>query len=262
MIDHATVKVLSGRLIEAARSRVPCAPLVETHPDLTIEDAYAIQAAVIDAREADGPSRLIGHKIGLTSEAVQSWLKVNEPDFGRLHAAMETPHGGVIEAASMLQPRAEGEIAFVLGADLPTSGVTASEVIGATAYVLPAIEVVDSRVADWNITIVDTVADNASAGRFVLGTRPTHLSDVDLELLGMRLAKNGRVVSTGAGAACMDSPIHAVAWLANTVGRFDQTLREGDVILSGALGPVTPVTAGDHLVLEIATLGQVAVRFT
>ena len=262
MIDETTLTALSGRLLQAAASRVPCAPLVETHPDLTIEDAYAIQAAVIAAREADGPSRLIGHKIGLTSAAVQSWLKVNEPDFGRLHAQMETPNGGTIEAASLLQPRAEGEIAFVLGADLPTSGVTTSEVIGATAYLLPAIEVVDSRVADWNITIVDTVADNASAGRFVLGTRPTLLSEVDLELLGMRLAKNGRVVSTGAGAACLDSPLHAVAWLANTVGRFGQQLREGDVILSGALGPVTPVAAGDDLVLDIATLGQVSVRFT
>lgn len=263
-LPQKRLQELADTLWHAWETRTPCPPLVESEPKLSVRDAYAIQRINIRRRQlagGDGRQHLVGHKIGLTSHAIQRWLNVDEPDFGCLLESMAVPQDGIVDTSTLLQPRAEGEVAFVLGKDLSGPGVTSVDVIDATAYVLPAIEIVDSRVADWKITIADTVADNASAGCFVLGTRPTKLEDVDLSLAGMRLSKNGRVVSTGAGVACLDSPLHAVAWLANTFGRFGTSLRAGEVILSGALGPVTAVQAGDELVLDIAHLGRARVRF-
>ncbi len=263
-LPAARLQELADLLWAAQQTRTPCPPLTETEPALSVRDAYAIQRINIRRRETSAygtRQSLLGHKIGLTSHAIQRWLNVSEPDFGCLLESMAIPDGGEVDVSTLLQPRAEGEIAFVLERDLAGPGLTAVDVIDATAYVLPAIEVVDSRVADWKITIADTVADNASAGCFVLGTRPTRLEDLDLTLAGMRLEKNGRVVSTGAGVACLDNPLHAVAWLANTFGRYGTTLRAGEIILSGALGPVTPVAAGDELVLDIAHLGRTTLRF-
>lgn len=257
----ATLEALAETLRVAQETRTPCAPLSASAPDLSVSDAYGIQRINIRKRQREGGAQLVGHKIGLTSHAVQEWLNVDQPDFGVLLDDMLVPNGGAVDPGRLLQPRAEAEIAFVLGEDLQGPGVTTADVINATAYVLPAIEIIGSRIAEWKITYEDTIADNASSGLFVLGTTPRTLEGLDLALAGMKLSKNGRVVSTGAGAACLDHPLHAVQWLANTFGRLGTTLRAGEVILSGALGPVTDVAAGDVLHAEISGLGDVHVRF-
>lgn len=264
--ERATLKRLADQLWDAQFSATPCAPLTRDVPTLDTADAYAIQTLNVQRRMGEQglngpPARHIGHKIGLTSHAVQSWLGVDEPDFGVLLDDMVVPDADHANTAMLLQPRAEGEIAFVLERDLRGPGVTAADVISATAYVLPSIEIVDSRVANWEVRYEDTVADNASSGMFVLGTRPTRLEDVDLVLAGMMLVKNGRVKSTGAGAACLNNPVNAVVWLANKFGEFGKTLEAGEVILSGALGPVVPVAAGDHVEVRIAHLGTATARF-
>ncbi len=212
-------------------------------------------------RRLDAGARLVGWKVGLTSEAIQSWLGVDEPDFGGLLDDMAVNDGGSVETSRLLQPRAEAEVAFVLGRELEGPGCSVADVLAATDYLLPAIEIIASRVADWKITWADTVADNASSGMFVLGSRPVPVAAVDLRLAGMRLAKNGRTVSTGAGAACLGSPAVAVAWLANKLAEMGERLRPGAIVLSGALGPVTNVAPGDWLAAEISGLGSVGCRF-
>jgi len=264
--DQAVIDACALQLWTAQQTRVPCAPLTRENPDLTVADAYAIQSVNVARRMNEsgllGARALhVGHKIGLTSLAVQQWLGVDEPDFGVLLDDMVIAEGATARTEALLQPRAEGEIAFVLSRDLAGPGVTGADVVRATEFVLPSIEVVDSRVADWAVKYVDTVADNASSGMFVLGTRPTRLRDVDLPLVGMTLRVNGRVVSTGAGAACLGNPVSAVAWLANKFGEFGRVLRAGEVILSGALGPVAPVKAGDHVEVSIGRLGGTWARF-
>lgn len=262
------VPALAAVLRRAYADRAPCGPLTDEEPGLTVEDAYAIQRINVVERMRAGlhgrPTRLVGHKIGITSKAVQDWLKVKEPDFGCLLDDMVVDDGGEADTSLLLQPRVEGEIAFVLGRALKGPGVTAADVIRATEFVLPCVEVVDSRVRDWKIQYVDTVADNASSGLFLLGTRPTSLTGLDLPLLGMALRKNGQVVSTGAGVACLGNPVNAVAWLANKLAELSPDgpgLKEGSVVLSGALGPVSPVEKGDVIEVEIARLGQASMRF-
>ncbi|TVR02593.1 MAG: hypothetical protein EA398_07665 [Deltaproteobacteria bacterium] len=268
MLSPDAIETLAARLRDALATGEPCAPLREDGgpEDLGPADAYAIQRRNIEARLARGldgkPTRIVGRKVGLTSRAVQQWLKVDQPDFGTLLADMEVPDGGIAPITRLLQPRVEGEIAFVLGESLEGPGITARDVLQATAFLLPAIEIIDSRIADWRITFEDTVADNASSGLFVLGTTPVHPEEIpDLRLVGCALRKNGRVVSTGAGVACLDHPAHAVAWLANALATFDTPLQPGDVILSGALGPVTDVEPGDDVRVDIGRLGSVRVRF-
>lgn len=268
MSENKRIAALAAVLRRAFEERSPCGPLSGEEPDLSVEDAYAIQRENIVARMKKGlhgrPARLVGHKIGITSKAVQEWLKVSEPDFGCLLDDMAVQDGLEADSSLLLQPRVEGEIAFVLGRPLKGPGVTAAEVIRATEYVLPAVEIIDSRIRDWQITYVDTVADNASSGLFLLGTRPVSLSSLDLPLVGMALWKNGEVVATGAGAACLGNPVNAVAWLANKLGELSPQgpgLKEGSVVLSGALGPVSPVKKGDHVEVEISGLGSASVRF-
>lgn len=246
------------RLRNAQAARKPCAPLTDEF-ELGVDDAYAVQQINIDRRVAAG-ARRVGWKVGLTSDAIQRWLDVDEPDFGALLDDMAVADGGDAETARLLQPRAEGELAFVLGHDLD-GAATAAQVLAATAFVLPAIEIIDSRVADWKIKWGDTVADNASSGMFVLGSTPVDLRGINLRLAGMVLRKNGAIVSAGAGAACLGHPVNAVAWLAQMLGRMGDQLRAGDVVLSGALGPVTPVEQGDWLELSIAHVGEVTCRF-
>ena len=255
-----TLEAHAEALREAQATQTPCAPPTERTPSLSVADAYEIQRINIRRRQREHGARVVGHKVGLTSHAIQEWLKVDQPDFGVLLDEMMVPASGSFGIERLLQPRAEAEIAFVLGEDLQGPGLTTADIINATAYVLPAIEVIGSRIADWKITYEDTIADNASSGLFVLGTTPRKLEGLDLSLAGMKLSKNGRVVSTGAGAACLDHPIHAVQWLANTFGRLGTKLRAGEVILSGALGPVTELAPGDVLHAEISGLGHVHVR--
>ena len=257
---------VAERLWKAQFSGQVCVAPSEDYPKFDVAAAYAVQNQLIQWRQTKrglaGPrANRVGHKIGLTSDAIQSWLGVSEPDFGVLLDDMVVLDGRSACCERLLQPRVEAEVAFVLGSDLAGPGVTAADVVSATDHILPALEIIDSRIADWKITYEDTIADNASSGMFVLGNRPRILKDVDLRLAGMALRKNGDVVSTGAGAACLGHPINAVVWLVNKLAGFDQKLEAGSVILSGALGPVCDVEPGDWVRGDIAGLGSVSVRF-
>lgn len=226
-----------------------------------IDAAYAVQQAQVTAWLAEG-RRPVGAKVGLTSRAVQDAFGVFQPDFGVLFADMAVPDGAEIDPGRLLQPRVEAEVAFVLGRDLPHEQVTVADVMRATDHVLPAIEIVDSRIAGWDISIVDTVADNASSGRYVLGTTPRPVRDVDLRLCGAVLEHAGEPVSVGAGAACLGNPLHAVAWLAATLAANGRPLRAGDTVLSGALGPMVAVTPGAAYEARISGLGSVRACFS
>ncbi len=257
-----TVAEAARILRDAYDSGKPCRPLRgELIPEGDVDTAYAVQQAQVDTWTAEG-RRLVGAKIGLTSLAVQRALGVHQPDFGVLFADMAVPDGAEIDPGTLLQPRVEAEVAFVLGADLPHAQVTVADVVRATDCLLPAIEVVDSRIAGWDISIVDTVADNASSGLYVLGTRPRRLADVDLRMCGAVLEHAGEPVSVGAGVACLGNPVHAVAWLAGTLAAAGRPLRAGDTVLSGALGPMVPVTPGAAYEARISGLGSVRAVFT
>lgn len=263
---QAMVMAIAERLWTAQVEGRSCGPPSVDWPTMDVAMAYAVQHQLMTWRQERGGTggkqvRAVGRKIGLTSPAVQEWLGVSEPDFGVLLDDMVQADSTVISTSSLLQPRAEAEVAFVLAQDLAGPGVTAADVMRATAYIIPALEIIDSRIADWNITYEDTIADNASSGLFVLGNHPRLLTEVDLRLAGMALRKNGQVVSTGAGAACLGHPINAVVWLANKLAEFGQGLKAGEVVLSGALGPVTEVAAGDWLSAEISGVGSINVRF-
>lgn len=256
---------LASHLRDAFERRTPCAQLTSMEDGLTVEDAYAIQAINIEHRKEKGlhgrPARLVGHKIGITSKAIMDWLDVGEPDFGSLLDDMVVEDGGDADTSLLLQPRVEGEIAFVLGERLEGPGVTAAAVLRATDLLLPAIEIIDSRILDWKIKYEDTIADNASSALFVTGSAPVSPRGTDLELCGLALRKNGDVVSTGAGAACLGNPVNAVVWLANKLGELGVALEPGHVILSGALGPVSPVQKGDVIELDVGRVGRCSVRF-
>ncbi|MGV9327135.1 2-keto-4-pentenoate hydratase [Streptosporangium sandarakinum] len=251
-------RAAAARLLEAHASGRPCEPVRDLVGD--VESAYAVQSLLTERWLAEG-RRPVGRKIGLTSRAVQRQLGVDSPDFGVLFADMAVPDGEEIPAGAVLQPRAEAEVALVLERDLTHERHTVADVIRATAFALPAIEVVGSRVRDWDITLADTVADNASAGVYVLGTRPVALGEVDLRLAGMVVERRGEQVSTGVGAACLGHPLHAAVWLADTLARLGSPLRAGDTVLTGALGPVVPVAPGDVLEARIDGLGDVRAAF-
>jgi 2-keto-4-pentenoate hydratase len=256
----SAIEQAAKRLRTAGEDRVPCAPVRDALPAATIEDAYAIQAANTAHWEARGRV-VVGAKIGLTAKAVQAQLGVDQPDFGVIFADMAVLDGDVIAPGRLLQPKVEAEVAFVMARTPDAARLTTAELIGSVAYALPAIEIVDSRIADWNIRIVDTVADNASSGLFVLGTTPVPLADLDLRLCGMVLEKNGEPASFGAGAACLGNPLHALGWLAARMAEVGRPLVKGDVILSGALGPMVAVVPGDSVEAQIEGLGSVRVAF-
>ncbi|MDI9348633.1 MAG: 2-oxopent-4-enoate hydratase [Candidatus Symbiobacter sp.] len=236
------------------------APLTERHPSITIEDAYAIQQRLNGRRLAAGEC-IIGKKIGVTSKVVMNMLGVFQPDFGILTNGMVYNEGEAITAASLIQPKAEGEIAFILKRDLTGPGIAAADVLAATEGVMACFEIVDSRIKDWKIKIQDTVADNASCGVFVLGDRLVDPRQVDFDGCGMILEKNGEIVATGAGAAALGSPLNSVAWLANTLGKLGIGLKAGEVILSGSLAAMIPAQAGDALRVTIGGIGGCSVRF-
>lgn len=254
------IHALGDDLFEALRACRTVEPLTTRHPEITIEDAYAIQQRLNTRRMADGET-LIGKKIGVTSQAVMNMLGVYQPDFGMLTDGMVYNEGQSIPAASLIQPKAEGEIAFILKRDLMGPGVSAADVLHATEGVMACFEIVDSRIRDWKIRIQDTVADNASCGVFVLGDRLVDPRGLDLSTCGMVLEKNGEIVATGAGAAALGAPANAVAWLANTLGRLGIPLKAGEVVLSGSLAIMVPVKAGDSLRVSIGGIGGCSVRF-
>ncbi|MGW6292614.1 2-keto-4-pentenoate hydratase [Streptomyces sp. NPDC055058] len=247
-------------LAEAARTGVPCPPVRSLLPEADVETAYAVQRLYVDRAVAEG-RRPVGRKIGLTSPAVQRQLGVDRPDFGALFADMAVPEGEPIAAGRLLQPKVEAEVALVLGEDLPHREPTVADLLRATAFALPALEIVDSRIAGWDITIVDTVADNASCGLFVLGGTPVPLDRVDLRGVRMTLTKNGGTASRGTGADCLGSPLTAALWLASTLARLGDPLRAGDIVLTGALGPMAVAAEGDEFSAHIEGLGTVGAVF-
>jgi 2-keto-4-pentenoate hydratase len=247
-------------LSTAAAERRPIEPLTASHPEMTVADAYAVQAAVIARRLAEG--RVVrGHKAGLTSAAMQAQLGVDEPDFGVLLDDMLVEDGADISLARLLQPRIEAEIGFVLERDLEGPGVTAYDALGATAGVLSCLEVIDSRIADWRITLQDTIADNASSGLVVSAGRVLPVADLDLRLVGMAFYRNGELVETGSGAAVLGNPARCVAWLANKLSEFGEHLHAGDLVLAGALHKAVAVAPGDVFRAEFNHLGAVSTRF-
>lgn len=249
-------------LFQAMTEQKTLRPFTERYDDITVEDAYHISLRMIERRVAAG-ERIIGKKIGVTSKAVQNMLNVHQPDFGYLTDKMAFSEGQEMPISEQLiQPKAEGEIAFILKKDLIGPGVTNADVLAATDCVLPCFEVVDSRIEDWQIKIQDTVADNASCGLFILGDQAVDPRKVDLTTCGMVVEKNGEIISTGAGAAALGSPVNCVAWLANTLGQFGIPLKAGEVILSGSLVPLEPVQAGDFMRVSIGGIGSASVRFT
>ncbi|HYQ52965.1 fumarylacetoacetate hydrolase family protein [Pseudomonas sp. NPDC089396] len=261
-MDAQLIEALGDELFNALNTRQPLAPLTQRHPAIDLSDAYRISRRFLARREAMG-ERVVGKKIGVTSRAVQEMLDVHQPDFGFLTDAMQVQDGQDVSLShyKLIQPRAEGEIAFVLGEDLHGPGITAEDVLAATEWVLPCFEIVDSRIDNWQIRIQDTVADNASCGVFALGRQRVDPRTLDLARIEMHLLKNGQPSGSGLGSAVQGHPCAAVAWLANTLGELGIAFRRGEIVLSGALAPLVPVTAGDRISLNMAGLGQSSLRF-
>jgi 2-keto-4-pentenoate hydratase len=249
-----------GRLASARASRRPCAPVRTLFPAGDIDAAYAVQDAWVAAQVAAGDT-VVGRKIGLTNPIVQAQLGVDQPDFGTLLATMHCPPDDAIDVGRLLQPKIEAEVAFVLARDLDAPDIGVDDVLAATGAVVAALEIVDSRVAGWDISIVDTIADNASSGLFTLGTEHRPPAGLDLAACPMRLLRGDEEVSAGSGAACLGHPAAAVAWLAATARSHGRPLRAGEIVLSGALGPMVPVAAGDRFTAEIGGLGRVTAGF-
>ena len=258
--DDALVVAVAFTLREAEARHVTCPPLRDTFPALDVGLAYRVQAENTRLVLAQG-GRIVGRKVGLTSKAVQAQLGVDQPDFGTLRGDMCLGDGEEVPWSRLMQPKAEAEIAVVLGRDLDAPDTTFAEATRAVDFALPAIEIVGSRIENWNIKLVDTVADNASSSLFVLGGAPTRLGDFDVRLGGMVLERRGEPVSVGAGAACLGHPINALAWLARTMAALGEPLKAGDLVLTGALGPMVAVAPGDVLEARIAGLGSVRAVF-
>ena len=259
-MDKILINTLGEELYGALRSRQVLEPLTHRHPGITIEDAYHIQQRMVGMR-IDKGARVVGKKIGVTSQAVMSMLGVNQPDFGYLLDDMIYNEGESIPLSSLIQPKAEGEIAFIMKKDLLGPGITAADVLAATEGVMACFEIVDSRIRDWKIKIQDTVADNASCGVMVLGDRLVDPRRVDLVTCGMVIEKKGEIIGTGSGAATMRSPVNAIAWLANTLGELGIPLKAGEVVLSGSLAAMFPIAAGDDFRASIGGIGSCSVRF-
>jgi 2-keto-4-pentenoate hydratase len=258
-MDEKRIAAYAEQLFNAERNRKAVPPLTDQDPALTIDDAYQIQLTNVK-RVLEMGHTISGKKIGLTSEGIQTQMGVNEPDYGHLFAAMDCKDGN-INTGALLQPKIEGEIAFVLKADLAGGKVSREDVLAATDYVAAAFEIVDSRVADWKIKLVDTVSDNASSGRYVLGSKRLKLSDVDLPGVSMKLYKNGEPAGEGTGAAVLGDPSVSVAWLANRLWSYGVTLKAGEVILSGAFSAAPPAKKGDVFRAEFSSFGVVEAQF-
>jgi 2-keto-4-pentenoate hydratase len=247
-------------LHDAARTRIAIPPLTETDPDLTVDDAYAIQLHNIDRAVADG-HRILGHKVGLTSRAMQEMLGVSEPDFGVLLDDMVLDDDTEVRLNDLVHARVEAEIGLRLAVDLAGPGVTTERALAALDVAMPALEIIDSRIADWRIGLVDTIADNGSSARAVFGATSAPVADLDLRLVGAVLERNGELVEHGVGAAALGHPAACVAWLANKLAEFGQTLRAGQLVLPGAVHRAIDVMPGDVVQAELAGLGTVTARF-
>jgi len=255
------IEQAAERLWQAHATAQPCAPVRDLIGATDVDAAYAVQQRNTERWIAQG-RRLVGRKIGLTSKAVQKQLGVDQPDFGMLFADMGVADGEAIDIARILQPKIEAEIALVIERPLNHAKHTVADIINATAYALPALEIVGSRVAGWDIRLTDTIADNASGGLFVLGSRPVKLADFDILNCGMLMERRGDQVSIGAGAACLGNPLNAAVWLADVMARVGNPLQPGDIIMTGALGPMVAAAAGDVFDAQIEGLGRVSALFS
>jgi 2-keto-4-pentenoate hydratase len=259
-VSRQTIGSAAERLRRAAETGVAMPPLRDELAAGGVQAAYAVQQANT-AYYLERGRRLVGRKIGLTSKSVQKQLGVDSPDFGMLYADMALADGEQVALGRVMQPKVEAEVAVVLERDLTQPDVSLAEVITATAYALPAIEIVGSRIENWNIKLLDTVADNASSGLFVLGGEPKKLEHLDLRLCGMVMERRGEPVSVGAGVACLGNPLNAAVWLARTMVAMGSPLKAGDVIMTGALGPMVTVAPGDVIEVRIDGLGSVRAAF-
>lgn len=260
-MKQESIQAAAQALYKARTERAPIAPISNTFGIQDLETAYKVSEVNCRRRIAAG-ARVVGMKVGLTSRSVQQQLGVDQPDFGVLMDDMCILNGGVVPANRLIQPKVEAEVAFVLGRDLCAEKPSWGQFLASVAYALPAIEVVDSAIADWKITLADTVADNASCGVFVLGDQPFGIDWVALHQLGMQLSKNDTVVSIGAGAACLGHPLRAAYWLACTMATRGEQLKEGAIVLSGALGPMVPVNPGDTVRADLGALGTVGFLYS
>ncbi|MGW5520843.1 2-keto-4-pentenoate hydratase [Gordonia sp. NPDC003950] len=250
------VQVTAEAFLDAYRHMRPIDPITDRFTDAPLSTAYEIALAQVEDWVKNGDT-IKGHKVGLASRAIQRQMGVDQPDFGHLTASMFHLENAPIPAGTFIQPRIEPEVAFVLGRPLRGPGVTVAEAAAAVDFVLPSLEIVDSRITGWKIGIFDTIADNASSGGVVLGSRPSRLSDVDLRLLGCNLHVNGELVATGAGGAVLGSPLNSLVWLANTVGPLGVTLEPGHVVLPGSMTKAVPISPGDTIVADFAGIGSV-----
>lgn len=260
-MTEVQLQALADRLFEAEEKRAPVAAVSDSEPGMSIDDAYRVQLKN-GARRLKSGARLIGYKIGLTSREAQKYFNLSEPDFGHLFDDMLIPEEGEISMAELIQPKIEGEVAFLIGKELRGPGVTALDVLSAVDSVMVSMEIIDSRISQWKIKATDTISDNGSSARLVVGSKRVALNGLDLPLMGLALSKNAEVQSTGAGAAVMGNPLNAVAFLANLLGRLDRCLLPGQLVLSGAVTAVLPVNAGEFYTCEAAKLGRIHVRAT
>lgn len=260
MTTEYAIQQASARILQAYASGKAATPVRDILPEGDLTAAYAVQD-LNTAHWVAGGRRLVGRKIGLTSRAVQKQLGVDQPDYGMLFADMAFSDGEEIPLGRVLQPKAEAEVALVLGSDLVHERHTVADIINAVDYALPAIEVVGSRIENWNIRITDTIADNASSGLFVLGTTPRLLRDLDLAQCGMVMERRGDQISLGAGRACLGNPLNAARWLADVMVAVGRPLMAGDILMTGALGPMSVVSAGDVVDARINGLGAVRAVF-
>lgn len=258
---QVVIKKLADELMQAEKLCQSVSPITERHPELSVVDSYAIQLEVVERKRKEG-KKVIGKKVGLTSKAMQQMLGVNEPDYGHLLDDMKLESGSTVSIHSFVSPKVEAEIGFVLSEDLCGPHITYVDVMMATKYVVPTIEIIDSRVADWKIKLIDTVADNGSSAKVVVGNKLSCISEVDLRTAGMSLCKNNNLVATGAGAAALGHPAQAIAWLANKLSEFHISLKAGELILPGALSGAIAVERGDKIRADFGSLGAVSVNFS
>lgn len=256
MADTIDIDDLSASILTAAESGVPIAPLTQTYPDLTLTDAYRLQTAQRDAHERSG-ARVVGHKIGLTSPAIQQQLGVDQPDYGFITDAMVCRSGEPVDLSRFIAPRVEPELIFTLGRSLTGPGLTVADIVDAVAWCSPGLEIIDSRIRDWQITLADTVADNASSGAAVLSPDGADPAGVDLGAVGCILRNNGTIVATGSSAAVLGHPLNAVTWLANTLGAEGTELAAGTFVLSGSITAAVPISPGDVITADFGGLGGV-----
>ncbi|ORB84316.1 2-keto-4-pentenoate hydratase [Mycobacterium kansasii] len=260
MLTVATRDELAADLAQAERSREPIAPLTTSHPEIDVVDAYEIQLVNIRQRVAEG-ARVVGHKVGLSSPVMQQMMGVNEPDYGHLLDDMQVFEDTRVKAANYLYPRVEVEVGFILAGDLPGAGCTEDDVLAATGALVPSIELIDTRIKDWQIKICDTIADNASAAGFVLGAARVSPADIDVKAIDAVLTRNGEVAAEGRSDAVLGNPVTAVAWLARKVDSFGVRLRKGDIVLPGSCTFAVDARAGDEFVADFAGLGSVRLTF-